>query len=108
MLVRSYSPRMLMTRRPRQDQDRAAIRLRDLAMMVVGAHRQSYCDDFILIDYRPQVGDRPHGLDIWQRDDRATKMLCVVWSGDDAMVVSFRSGPWEKALARAAAASLAA
>jgi hypothetical protein len=43
--------------------------LRDLAMMIVSMHGPSYRDDFLVIEYRPQRGDAPHGLDIWQRDD---------------------------------------
>jgi hypothetical protein len=83
--------------------ERHATTLRDLAMMVVAAHGASYLDDHLVIEYRARHGEQPHGIDIWIRDDRTTKVLCVVWSGDDAMVVSFRSGPWERALRRAAA-----
>jgi hypothetical protein len=60
-----------------------------------------------VIEYRAQHGDQPNGLDIWLRDDRSTKVLNVIWHGDDAMVVAYRSGPWEKALYRAAAAGVA-
>lgn len=74
-------------------------------MMIVSAHRPSYRDGCIIIEYRAQVGDQPHGLDIWLRDDRTTKMLNVIWSDEDAVVNSYRSGAWERALARAAAAN---
>jgi hypothetical protein len=84
-------------------QERHAFTLRDLAMMIVAAHGPSYRDDHLVIEYRARRVAAPHGLDIWQRDDRTTKTLCMVWSDDDAVVVSYRSGPWEKALHRAAA-----
>jgi hypothetical protein len=58
--------------RPSRDRDAHAIRLRDLAMMIVSMHGPSYRD---VIEYRPQRGDAPQGLDIWQRDDVGTKML---------------------------------
>jgi hypothetical protein len=51
------------------------VTLRDIAMMIVSMHGPSYRDDFLVIEYRPQRGDAPHGLDIWQRDDVGTKML---------------------------------
>jgi hypothetical protein len=77
--------------------------LRDAAMMIVSMHGPSYRDDFLVIEYRAQRGDAPHGLDIWQRDDRSTKMLSMFWSDADTVVISYRSGPWERALCRAAA-----
>ncbi|MFZ2159331.1 MAG: hypothetical protein WAV72_24860 [Bradyrhizobium sp.] len=84
--------------------DRHAKALRDLAMMIVAAHGPHYRDDHLVIEYRARSGDAPHGLDVWRRDDRTTKVLCMVWSDDaDAFVVSYRSGPWERALHRAAA-----
>jgi hypothetical protein len=82
--------------------------LRDLAMMIVSAHGPSYRDNFLVIEYRAARGDQPHGLDVWQKDDRTTKVLCMFWSDADAVVISYRSGPWERALARAAAAAFAA
>src|SRR5215212_12236638 len=92
---------MMMPWKPKHD--RHAIRLRDVALAIVRANGPSYRGDVLLIEYRPQRGDRPHGLDIWRRDDRSTKVLSVIWSDDDAMVVSYRSGPWERALHRAGA-----
>lgn len=86
----------------RAKDERHAITLRDLAMMIVRECGPSYRDDFLVIEYRAQQGEQPHGLDVWQRDDRTTKMLCMVWSDADIMVVSYRGGPWEKALTRAA------
>src|SRR5260370_39525411 len=94
---------LIQTRRPRQGWDRHAIKLRDVAMRIVSAHRPSYRDDFLVIEYRAQVGDQPHGLDVWQLEDRGMKMLCMFWSDADAVVISYRSGPWERALYRAAA-----
>src|SRR5947199_2175666 len=43
------------------------------------------------------------GIDIWRRGDFGIKVSSVIWHGDAAMVVSYRSGPWERALHRAAA-----
>ncbi len=81
--------------------------LRDLAMQVMHAHQTlSFADDFLVIEFRPRVGDRPSGLDIWLRDDRTTKVLNVIWSDADTVVISYRSGPWERALARVASASV--
>ncbi|MGB6398376.1 MAG: hypothetical protein WBF73_22225, partial [Bradyrhizobium sp.] len=105
--ARFYNAMMLISThrgRPSRDRDAHAIRLRDLAMQVMHAHQTlSYRDDFLVIEFRPRVGDRPSGLDIWMRDDRSTKVLNVIWSDADAVVISYRSGPWERVLARAAA-----
>jgi hypothetical protein len=95
---------MQMVRRPSPNRDTHAIKLRDVAMQVMHAHQTlSYRDDFLVIEFRPQVGDRPCGLDVWQRDDRSTKTLCIIWSDTDSVVISYRSGAWEQALHRAAA-----
>jgi hypothetical protein len=96
---------LISTRKPRHDFDRHAIQLRDVAMRIVSAHRPSYRDACIVIEHRAACGDRPYGLDIWLRDDRTTKVLNVIWSDEDAVVISYRSGAWERALARAAAAN---
>lgn len=78
-------------------------------MQVMHAHQtMSYADDFLIIEYRPRVGDRPSGLDVWLRNNLDRKVLAVIWSERDAVVISYRSGPWEHALARAAAAAFAA
>src|SRR5215212_12081218 len=79
---------MMMPWKPKHD--RHAIRLRDVALAIVRANGPSYRDDVLLIEYRPQRGDRPHGLDIWRRDDRSTKVLSVIWSDDGG-----RRGPRE-------------
>jgi hypothetical protein len=62
--------------------DRHALKLRDLALRLVSAQRPSYRDEFLIIEYRPQVDDLPNGLDIWQRDDIGRKMLSMFWTGD--------------------------
>jgi hypothetical protein len=104
-LYRSYNATMLIsTRRPRKDFDRHAMHLRDVAIQIVTAHQTlSYADDFICIEYRPRVGDRPSGLDIWLQHDLDRKVLAMIWSDIDTVVISYRSGAWERALARAAA-----
>jgi hypothetical protein len=92
-----------------RERERRAIYLRDLAMRIVQVHGPSYRDRCIAIEYRAQHGDRPHGLDVWLCDDRSTKMLNVIWSDAEAVVIiSYQSGPWERALARVAATALAA
>jgi hypothetical protein len=95
---------LISTRRPRHDFDRHAIHLRDVAMRVVSMHGPSYSDGCIVVEHRAASGDRPNGLDIWLCDDRSTKVLNIIWHGDESMVVSYRSGAWERALAKAAAA----
>jgi hypothetical protein len=97
---------LISTRKPRHDLDRHAIQLRDVAMRIVAMYGSSYSDGCIIIEHRAACGDRPNGLDIWLRDDRSTKVLNIIWHGDEAMVVSYRSGPWERALALAASASV--
>jgi hypothetical protein len=78
--------------------------LRDAALQVMHAHQTlSFADAFLCIEFRPRVGDRPSGLDIWLCDDRSSKLLAVIWSDEDAVVTVYRSGSWEKALHRAAA-----
>jgi hypothetical protein len=59
----------------RRDRDRQALALRDAALRIVSAHRPSYTDDFLIVQYSAARDDLPHGLDIWQRDDVGTKML---------------------------------
>jgi hypothetical protein len=90
--------------RPSRDRDAHAIRLRDLAMQVVTAHQVlSYRDNFLVIEFRPRVGDRPSGLDIWLQHDLDHKALSVLWHDTESIVISYRSGSWEAALRRAAA-----
>jgi hypothetical protein len=109
-LDRSYNATMLIsTRRPRKDFDRHAMHLRDVAMQIVTAHQTlSFADDFLVIEFRPRVGDRPSGLDIWLRHDLDRKVLAMIWGDADTVVISYRSGTWERALHRAAAAAMAA
>jgi hypothetical protein len=83
--------------------DRHALALRDVAMHIVRAQGPSYRDAYIVLEYRAEVDNRPHGIDIWRRGDFDMKVLSVIWHGDAAMVVSYRSGTWERALHRAAA-----
>jgi hypothetical protein len=45
----------------------------------------------------------PYGMDVWRVMGDAAKVLNVVWSDHDAIVVSYRGGPWEEYLARMAA-----
>jgi hypothetical protein len=71
-------------------------------MGIVSMHGSSYSDACIIIEHRAACGDRPNGLDVWLRNDRSTKVLNIIWHCDEAMVVSYRSGSWEKALHRAA------
>jgi hypothetical protein len=101
---RSYIAMMLIsTRRPIRDRDGHAIRLRDLAMQVMHAHQTlSFADDFLVIEFRPRVGDRPSGLDIWLQHDLDHKVLAMIWGDADTIVISYRSGPWDRALHAAA------
>ena len=82
--------------------EKRALAMRYLAVIVANARGASYRDDHLRIEYRAASEDRPHGVDIWRSDDRTTKVLNVIWRGDDAVVVSYRGGPWERALKRAA------
>ena len=94
---------LIQTHRAHRDRDQHALTLRDQAMKIVNAHRPSYVDDFLIIEFRAASGDTPSGLDIWQKDDCGRKMLSVLWSDADAVVTVFRSGAWQRALARGAA-----
>jgi hypothetical protein len=54
----SISARMQLVRRG-GGSDRHALKLRDLALRLVSAQRPSYRDDYLIIEYRPQVDDLP-------------------------------------------------
>jgi len=87
--------------------EQRALELRDLAVTVARASTgSSYVDDQLIIKFSAAIEDRPNGLDIWRADDRTMKVLCVIWRGDDAVVVVYRGGPWERWLRRAAAAAV--
>jgi hypothetical protein len=85
--------------------EQRALELRDLAVHLARASTgSSYLGDGLIIEYRAAIEDRPHGVDVWRADDRTMKVLNVIWRGDDAVVVVYRGGPWERWLRRAAAA----